>query len=115
MEPDVVVEDLRSRAGKSAEPRVAQAGEEVLDTHPQRLGTLPHLEWREAVDVHVRDVLLDGLDDRHVEVAGELGVDATLETHLRRSPVPGLHRTLDDLWNRQQVGLAPQVERSRTL
>ena len=110
-----VVEDLGGSSGEGAEAGVAQPGEEVAHGDAERLGPLPDLEGREAVDVHVGKLRLDGFHHRHVEVAGELGVDAALEAHLGGAPLPRFDAALHDLGDRHQVRVAAQVERPRPL
>src|SRR4030095_5920561 len=80
--PHLVVEDLRRRAGKRGEARVAQAHEVVGEGEPERGRALPDLERGEGVDVQVRKVALDRLDELDVVVPGERGMDAALEAHL---------------------------------
>ena len=105
-----VVEDLGGRARQGAQAGVAQAGEELAHAHPEGVGALPDLERREAVDVHLGQALLDALEHRDVEVAGEVGVDAALQADLGGAPLPGLDRAVHHLVHVQDVGVAAQVE-----
>src|SRR5262249_52470639 len=115
VQADVVVEHLGGCARERAEACIAEALEERADAHPKGLGTLPDLEGGEAVNVHPRQAPLDGLEHLDVEVAGEVGVDATLEAHLGGSALPRLHRAPDDLVDAEEVGLAAEVEAPRAL
>ena len=90
--PHLVVEHLGCRPGQRPEPEVAQVREVLLERQVERRRALPHLERRERVDVDLRHRLLDGPHDVGVVVAGERGVDPTLEAHLRRAALPRLLR-----------------------
>ena len=104
-----VVEDLGGRARQGAEAGVAQAGEELAHADPERVGALPDLERGEAVHVHLGQALLDPLEHRDVEVAGEVGVDAALQADLGGPALPGLDRAVHHLVHVQDVGVAAQV------
>ena len=56
-----------------------------------------------------------GRHDVDVVVAVEFGVDATLQADFRRPLRLGFSDALADLVQGQKIGIAPQVERKRTL
>jgi len=65
------------------------------------------------MDVHPGQAFFDAFDHRGVEVTSELGMDPTLECDLGSTPIPGLLRQPDDAFERDQIGLFPQVETAR--
>ena len=101
--PHLVVQDLGGSPGKRAEAQRAEPRQVVLERQPERLGSLPHLERGEGVDVQLGQLGPDRLDDRGVVVAGEGRVDAALQADLGRPSIPGLARPPDDLVERDEV------------
>ena len=110
MQTDLIVEDLGGCARKRSQTGIPEALEEDIDRDAECLGALPHLERSESMDVHVGELGFDRLDDTHIEVTGELRMDAALEGHLGRTLVPCLLRPLHDLGDTHQIGIAPQIE-----
>ena len=90
MRPNVIVQNLGCGPGQCAQPGVLELTQETLDRNAQCLGTLPNLQWRETVDVHVGKLFLDRLDHVDIEVAGEIGVNPTLKGYLGCPPSPCL-------------------------
>src|SRR5919108_2142113 len=112
---DPVVEDLGCGSGKRGEAGDAESLEVVLQAEAEGCCALPDLERRERVDVKVGERTLDRRTDVEVEVAGESGVDAALETDLDGAPVPGLTGAADDLVYGNEVRTAPEVLRQLPL
>ena len=113
--PHVVVEDLGRGAGKGGEAGVHEASQVVGEGFAEALGAFGDLERGEAVDVDAGGGFLHGSGDVDVVVAVEVGVDAALEADLGGTEIPGLLHPARDLVEREQVGVAAQVERQRTL
>ncbi len=111
----LVVQDLGGGPGKRAEAERAKPLQVLLERKPECLGSLPHLERGEGVDVQLGQLGPDRLDHRGVVVAREGRVDAALEADLGRASIPGLARPPDDLVERDEVGRATQVRRQPAL
>ena len=112
---DLVVEDLGGRAGQRGEPRILQPQQVVAQRLTVAPGALGDLERREAVNVHVGHSALHRTRHVDVVVAVEVRVDAALQGHFCGTEGSGLHGTVRDVVERQQVGGAAQVERHRPL
>ena len=106
--PDLVVQDLRRRAGQGAQPRRLQLPEKLAHGLLQRRRALEHLQRRERMHMHVRQRRLDGLGDTDIGVAGIVGMDAALQAHLGRPARPGLLGPPHDLAHLQVVRRAAQ-------
>ena len=68
------------------------------------------LQGRESVDVHFGDSMLDRSYHIDIEAAGELRVNSSLKTDLRRSPIPCFLGSINDFVDRHEVGLSTQVK-----
>ena len=111
----LVVEDLRGGPGKSPQTGRLELFEELTDRDTEGMRPLPDLERGEPVDVHVGKLRLDRSHHVDIEVAGEIGMDPSLEGDLGGAPRPGLAGIADYLLDTHQIGLATQVEALRPL
>src|ERR1700748_122085 len=75
---DLVIEYFGCGALQCAKPRVLQPLQELAQRQAEGGGTLRHLQWREGVDMHVRQRLLDRAADAEISVSGVVGMDAAL-------------------------------------
>ena len=63
---------------------------------------------REGVDVHIRDRRLDGAANGEIGLAAVIGMNAALQAHFRRAPLPGFAGAADNLVEREIVRNAAQ-------
>ena len=111
----LVVEHLGRRSRQRRETGVAQAREIVGQRHAERRRSLPDLERRERVHVHLRHGVLDRAHHRLVVVAVERGMDPALQAHLRRAAIPRLEHAPRDLVVRYEERRPAQVRRELAL
>src|SRR6266851_1210429 len=106
---DLVVEDLGCGAGERAEPRRLQLAQEVGDSAPEGLRTLPDLERRERVDVDARNGFLDRMADPEIGGAGIFRMNAALHADLGGASLPGFLDPPLDLREVEVIGPAAQI------
>ena len=111
----LVIEDLGSRTRKAPEPGIAQATEIHIERLAEATCPLGDLERSETVHVNVGSGFLHCPTHVDVVVTVEVGMDAALQRDLCGTQVPRLAYALGNVLEREQVGLAPEVERHRTL
>ena len=103
---DLVVEDLRRRAGDRAESLVAQHHEVVAQAHAVGLLLAEvDLLGRERVDVQVGQLVLQRAHDLAVPEAVLVGVDAALDADLGGAARDRFVRAPDDVLERAVVGV----------
>ena len=98
-----------------ARPGVLQPQQVVGERHVEPARTFGDLERGEPVHVDLRRDLLHRARDVDVVVAVEVGMDAALQAHLGRAALDGFDHPPLHLLHLEQVRLAAQVERERTL
>ena len=113
--PHLVVEDFRSRAGKRAQTGVLQACQVEVERFLVAPRPFGHLERGEGVHMHVGYRRLHGADYLEVIVAVEVRVDTTLQTDLGCTELCSFNRAALHLVEPEQIRVATQVERQRTL
>ena len=105
----LVVEDLRSRAGQTAEPGLLQLAQVVLERPLHGGRALPDFEWRECVHMNLGLGGLDGAQHFEVPLAGKAGVDPALQADLCAATFPGLSRAASDFAGLEQRGGAAEI------
>ena len=111
----LVVEDLGRGARQGAQPGVHQAKEVLIEWLAESLRAFGDFERGEAVHVDVGRGFLHRPAHVDVVVAVEVGMDAALQAHLGRAERGGLGDALLDVFEREEVGRAAQVQRQRAL
>ena len=105
-----VVEDLGRGPRQRAQSGFLEPRQELGDTDPEGLGSLPHLQRRKPVHMHVGHGLLDRLHHRYVEVAGEFGMNTALEAHLGGPRLPCFLGPVGHLVNLQQIWITSEIQ-----
>src|SRR6202162_1096154 len=104
----LVVQDLGGGARQGAQAGGLELRQKRPDWHSKRGRALRDLQWREGVDVHIRDRRLDGTANAEVGLAGVVRMDAALKAYLCRASLPSLCRAAHDFLKRQVIGRTAQ-------
>ena len=104
----LVVQDLGGGARQGAEARGLELRQKRPDRYAERRRALRDLQWREGVNVHVRDRRLDGAANAEIGLAGVIRMDAALKAYLGRASLPRLGRAAHDFLEREVIGRAAQ-------
>src|SRR5271157_1775557 len=91
-----VVQNLGGGARQGAQAGSLELRQKRPDWYSKRGRALRDLQWREGVNVHIRDRRLDGPANAEIGLAGEVRMDAALEAYLGRASLPCLGRATHD-------------------
>src|SRR5277367_4077366 len=92
----LVVQDLGGGARQGAQAGGLELRQKRPDWHSERGRALRDLQWREGVNVHIRDRRLDGVANAEIGLAGVVRMNAALEAYLGRPSLPSLCRAAHD-------------------
>ena len=104
----LIVQDLRGGARQGAQAGGLELSQKRPDRHAQRRRALRDLQWREGVNMHVRDRRLDGAANAEIGLAGVIRMDAALQADLGRASLPRLDRAAHDFLEREVIRRAAQ-------
>src|SRR5579863_7740151 len=104
----LVVQDLGGGARQGAQSRGLELRQKRPNWDAKRRRALRDLQWREGVNVHIRDRRLDGAANAEIGLAGVIRMDAALKTYLGGASLPRLGRAAHDFLEREVIGRAAQ-------
>src|SRR5580704_17958432 len=104
----LVVQDLGRSARQGAEAYGFELGQKRPDRHAKRRRALRDLEWRERMNVHIRNRRFDSAANAEIGFASIIRMDAALEADFGRAPPPRFGRAADNLFEREVIGRATQ-------
>ena len=104
----LVVQDLGRGARQGAEAHVFELGQKRPDRQAKRRRALRDLQWRERVNVHIRNRRLDGAANAEIGLAGVIRMDAALKADFGRAPLPRLGRAANDFLKSKVIRRAAQ-------
>src|SRR5579863_963280 len=104
----LVVQDLGGGARQGAQSRGLELRQKRPNWDAKRRRALRDLQWREGVNVHIRDRRLDGAANAEIGLAGVIWMDAALKAYLGGASLPRLDRAADDFLKGEVIGRAAQ-------
>ena len=102
---DFVVQDFRAAAGNRVEPGIAQAGDGVAHAQAGNFGDAQNFRRRKAVQVQLREALLDRAQQIFVIVDAQIGIQAALHENAGAAERDGLLDLLQDGVEREDVAV----------